>query len=441
MFLFLSPICAQDNEPPPPPKRSGVRITFLPPPLEGTLSLGVYNKAGKLVRTLHREAQTDDFTIGLNGLITFWDGKDDAGAVAPAGKYFARGYAVGKVEIEGEAFHCNEWISEGDEPHIKRMEGGGFSGFAGVQLNVELVDGRFAFVQFLPDYPDRAPVRVVLRDSPVAESPTERAEVIREMGLPGDLSWFEGDDAAFAFGDGKLWRRIAPKQWEPVSWQGLGKVATACWGQGQNSVWVVDETDGASDVKEYSLSGEVLRHLAIPKNDPAPRSIDVKGEDELFLLEEGSGVQRVRLLWKEAVKSESKDSPPVSTWKTRASRSIWASDTFATVADKLGREKPFVPEEKIRVRILPNQLFKNASQNVDVQIAVDAKGSFLRTIDGLPLLRVTESPFLKWAVMGREEGKALTIFQSDGAVVEEFKARRLANMMAFDAGDYEWAGK
>jgi hypothetical protein len=35
--------------------------------------------------------------------------------------------------------------------------------------------------------------------------------------------------------------------------------------------------------------------------------------------------------------------------------------------------------------------------------------------------------------------KALRIFQSDGLVVEEFRARKLANMMAFEAGEYELA--
>ncbi|MEI9897673.1 MAG: hypothetical protein WDN28_28390 [Chthoniobacter sp.] len=49
---------------------------------------------------------------------------------------------------------------------------------------------------------------------------------------------------------------------------------------------------------------------------------------------------------------------------------------------------------------------------------------------------------MKWVVIGREgSGRQLTIFQGDGAVVEEFKAHKLANMMAFDAGDYEWTGK
>ena len=43
--------------------------------MEGTLSLGVFTKAGKLVRILKREASTEkDFTVGLNGLITQWDG-------------------------------------------------------------------------------------------------------------------------------------------------------------------------------------------------------------------------------------------------------------------------------------------------------------------------------------------------------------------------------
>ena len=35
-------------------------------------------------------------------------------------------------------------------------------------------------------------------------------------------------------------------------------------------------------------------------------------------------------------------------------------------------------------------------------------------------------------------GKTLTLFQSDGAVVEEFRIGKLGNMMAFDAGEYEW---
>ena len=81
------------------PPRS-VRVSFIPPPLEGTISLGIYDTAGKLVRALHQEAQLNEFTIGADALVTQWNGKNDAGEDLPAGKYRARGYLVGALKVE-----------------------------------------------------------------------------------------------------------------------------------------------------------------------------------------------------------------------------------------------------------------------------------------------------------------------------------------------------
>jgi hypothetical protein len=81
------------------PTRS-VRISFVPPPLEGTISLGIYDGNGKLVRVLHQEAELDEFTVGADALVTQWDGKNDDGADLPAGKYHARGYLVGHFKVE-----------------------------------------------------------------------------------------------------------------------------------------------------------------------------------------------------------------------------------------------------------------------------------------------------------------------------------------------------
>ena len=67
-----------------------VRISFVPPPLDGTISLGVYNDYDQLVRVLHQEATFDEFTVGPDSLITKWDGKDDYGYDLPTGKYSAR---------------------------------------------------------------------------------------------------------------------------------------------------------------------------------------------------------------------------------------------------------------------------------------------------------------------------------------------------------------
>jgi hypothetical protein len=94
-----TPPPAPEQTPSVSPARS-VRISFVPPPLEGTISLGIYDKNGKLVRVLHQEAKLNEFAIGADALVTQWDGKNDDEEDLPAGKYRARGYLVGSLKIE-----------------------------------------------------------------------------------------------------------------------------------------------------------------------------------------------------------------------------------------------------------------------------------------------------------------------------------------------------
>jgi hypothetical protein len=91
----VPPSPTQEQTPSPSPARS-IRISFVPPPMEGAISLGIYDQSGKLVRVLHQNAQLNDFTIGPDALVTRWDGKDDAGKDLPAGEYHARGYLIGE---------------------------------------------------------------------------------------------------------------------------------------------------------------------------------------------------------------------------------------------------------------------------------------------------------------------------------------------------------
>jgi hypothetical protein len=93
--------------PPPAPEQTpsasplkSVRLSFVPPPLEGRISLGIYDAKGKLVRVLHQEADLNEFKIGADALVTQWDGKNDDGEDLPAGKYHARGYLVGQLKVE-----------------------------------------------------------------------------------------------------------------------------------------------------------------------------------------------------------------------------------------------------------------------------------------------------------------------------------------------------
>ncbi|MGI9114394.1 MAG: hypothetical protein DLM52_08285 [Chthoniobacterales bacterium] len=81
------------------PSRS-IRISFVPPPLEGTISLGIYDENDQLVRVLHQEASFDDFTAGPDALVTKWDGKDDFGYELWPGTYHARGFLVAPMKVQ-----------------------------------------------------------------------------------------------------------------------------------------------------------------------------------------------------------------------------------------------------------------------------------------------------------------------------------------------------
>jgi hypothetical protein len=94
-----SPLPLTSPAPTTSPARS-VRISFLPPPLEGTISLGIYDAWGQLVRVLHQEAELDEFTVGEDALVTKWDGKNDDGEDLASGRYHAHGYLVGHLKVD-----------------------------------------------------------------------------------------------------------------------------------------------------------------------------------------------------------------------------------------------------------------------------------------------------------------------------------------------------
>jgi len=95
----VTPSPTPEQAPSASPARN-VRISFVPPPLEGRITLGIYDAQGKLVRVLHHESDLNQFQIGADALVTQWDGKSDRGEDLPTGKYRARGYLVGPLKVE-----------------------------------------------------------------------------------------------------------------------------------------------------------------------------------------------------------------------------------------------------------------------------------------------------------------------------------------------------
>lgn len=99
-----------------------LKLTLAVPHSEGRISLGVFDPAGKLVRTLGEMQDLESFEFGLNGLILTWDALDDAGQPVSPGTYRVRGWFIPpEVAVEGEAFHFNTWADEEGVPPVSQV--------------------------------------------------------------------------------------------------------------------------------------------------------------------------------------------------------------------------------------------------------------------------------------------------------------------------------
>lgn len=388
LIAVCSPCLAHEEGPP----AKGVRLRFVPPPMEGSISLGIYNSAGQLVRTLHKEAPTSEFLVGLDALATEWDGKDNSGNFAPSGHYQARGFVVGDFDFRGEAFHCNDWIIDEHSPRICKI----------TQLQCA-EDGSL----------------LIEATSTTSETP----------------NWWHFDGTI-------LKSTAAPATPKTTALRALSPTETLIDDSSgfNNCSWAIIGQETGCEVRQYSASGEFQRRLSIRAEDPQP--IKIAGSptsDRFYVLEENALGQRVRCL---ALVSEAAQAEEgTSNWKVILTKSITFSESLDAVESKLfnSDEKPFVPQPSVLVTLRANPLLGDQTAMIELKITHDAMGSYLATNDGLVLHTVTDTPNLRWAAMGREmDSKKIFVFQSDGSVVEEFSASRLANMMAFDCGEFEF---
>jgi hypothetical protein len=385
-----SPTPTLNPTPAPSPSPRSVRISFLPPPLEGAISLGIYDAKGKLVRVLHREADIEDFEIGSDALSTTWDGKNDAGEDLPPGKYHARGFVVGELVVEGIGFFFNDWVSEDQPLHIAKITA------IGVETGVP-----FLTVQL-----------------PAEESATVLCDgngnVVTTGKPPG------------ASVDCRL--PVLPQLVDPI----------ACDSGKDGTLWIIDRVAKGSaetEVEQFSEAKELLRRLSVPAQDPQPRAIAAsKDADTIFLLEETAAIQRVRGLSLLATKSDGGQS--ISDWKVDFEKTIVAHKAFTIENGKPVLAGGNAPPEKVSIKLASNPLQKDARGSVELAVGSDADGSFLKTADGLPLESVSDTPHLQRVVISPQTGTSVDVFQDDDAVVEQFRINALDQMMAFDCGDF-----
>lgn len=376
-----------------------VRLHFVPPPMEGTISLGIYDASGKLVRVLDREDEIDDFTAGRDALETTWDGTDDHGQPLPAGKYHARGFVVGDLKIQGIDYFFNDWVTDDDSPHlahITRITAGAGT----LRLEGATADGHTGQFVF-----DRAKEQLrPAEPSPWPSlEPTDRAHVAQALIDPVDVAVGR---------EGTVW-------------------AISHLAAGAPGVAIVQ-------VANFNSAGPALRTLEISPTEPQPvRIAAAPNEDRIYLLEETPGRQRLRSLSLLAAGHEA----GVSDWKVDFTREIVAHQNFILVEGK-----PTVPPNEssavaaatpLSQKLRANPLERDQPGKVQLAAGFDAEGSYLQTADGLPLRTISDTPHLTRALLARQDSNTLDFFQDDGAVVEQFRVSHLDQMIAFDCGAFE----
>jgi hypothetical protein len=398
LLLAAALTSANAQESPSPsatPAPRSIRISFVPPPLDGTISLGVFDAKGKLVRVLFREADISEFNIGQDALSTTWDGKDDAGENAPPGKYSAHGFVVGDLKIEGVGFFFNDWITSAEAPRFSRLRSITMRD-EDLLLAVDLVPPGVGHVLYETG---SKTIKLKDTDEDASSSPTPSATV------PGEI--------------------------DPIM-----TVA------GRNGTrWAIDRAEKGSSVlelKQLSSSGEFLRRLPVSPDGPQPKALAASTtEDKIYLLEENGTSQRVRGLSLAATRTEGGEQP-VSEWKVDFEKWIVAHKDFSVVDGKpVATPANQNAPEKVKLKLQANPLLNNDRTTVELMVGFDDDGSFLKSADGLPLCTISETQELRRALLTLYGANGLDVFQDDGAVVEQFRVNDADQMMSFDCGGFE----
>jgi hypothetical protein len=365
------------------------------PPLDGTISLGIYDQSGKLVRALDREDTVSDFTQGHDALETSWDGTDSNGDPLPPGKYHARGYLVGnELKVEGIDSFFNDWVVDDKSPHVRSL--GQIWMESGVlQINAELAGG------------------------------TKMTLVVDQNtgAIKGELPPHTGPHCESA---PNLVNLVSPID---------------CATGRNNTSWYVDSLGGPGprEVKQISADHQLLRRLAYAAGDPQPERIEASpNEEKIFLVEQNDHLQRLRALALVRTTNQGADES-ISDWKTVFEQKIVAHQNFGLENGKpvANSTTPPTASQRFTQTLRPNPLEHDQPGKVDLCIGIDEESSFLQTSDGLPLRTISDTPNLIRTLIFRPNDSAVEVFQDDGAVVEQFRISNLAQMIAFDCGDFE----
>jgi len=393
-------------------------------PATGRITLGVFDKSGHLVRTLHALDGEDKFQVGLNGFISRWDGLDDSGKKVSPGTYHIRGYQIGEVAVSGEAFHFNDWISESGMPPISKIEDFEVLDDEDILLTAKtpadsifirasIQDGTLA-LEKSPPVDKTGP-----SSQKLAELSGQPAEAFHSIDAFGDTILGASADGVWISQNGSASRKIdLPARVESVSLVN------------GESFWFVGKSSDSTQppvVGEADFNGEILRALPYESGDPAPKKIRTT-QSGFVVLEELPGLQRLRSL----TRDESGE------WVVDWEKTIRQSERFGFANGEVTADAGTAPQlDSLRFRLEENPL-TGERETITIRVSVEPNGTRLVTEDGLPLLLISDQPGVQRAVIHRGKSPdSIRLLQSNGAAVEEFLIEGLRHILPLNAGQIE----
>jgi len=490
-WFLNGPLAAQEAQEHERPR--AVEIRFVPASGNGTVSLGIYDAAGQLVRVLCDEWTFNRFRVGLNGLATSWDGLDEAGQPVPDGTYRARGYVVEDVGIEGEAFYFNDWIEGVDSPRILYVAAQQLLPDGDVLLAARLAGGSGALVRYAPDSEARwktvvsgarsepaSQVRLAASDDLAlvlidgklhavglangAEKPLpmpldgvksvaargDRLAILDEKAvrfyqLPKFASQGEAgnfpaalvsiallDQGAVACGeDGSVWRWQAG--WSRLEMPPMIKVVSISAGQA-DTFWALEErADGSTAVAHYSAEEGRLAEWVPRAEDGKLTAVAGAANRDYFaatlVLPDGQRGVAIRRKADQAG------------WEFVYDKKITDSSGFGWLEGKLVPQSEDLPQE-LSVTLMENPLDPSAPRKLKLRAVANESGAGLETLEGLPLLRVSAEPgYHRVMAVPGAQPNAARFFLGDGSCVEEYSLTKLQLMTSFDGGTIRMTGQ
>jgi hypothetical protein len=474
LFLLGAPLHSQDEE------TSSNQLIFVPPPVEGVISLGVYDGKGKLVRILKKGAGIDSFKSGLNGLFIDWDKTDIQGKPVPSGKYFARGVLTGDVKIAGVAFHLNDWVGDPNTPRPRKILSAALLADARPAVLSETSQQEYVTVEYgdrqTQSMPlafkaqfikptganllvfDGSQLALVAPNAGTQTSPQKFSEIRdadasgdRLLVLNGNQIQYEiagklqdvrppvenlfrcavlGSSIVVATKETKVYGLVG-QQFAAMDPGESGELLDLSAGTG-NTVWLLVKTEGALLLKQIDLTGQKLQEIELP---PELRTVSriaaSRDQDALLLISEAVDTQRVIGVRFQAANQGK------SVWEKWLDRVLTSFRFFDLKDGKVIPADAKTDSPPVFVRPANNPMENTRQANFQLIVALNDDGAWTASVDGLPLFQVCKTRNVKQALWISDGANGMRVYVSDGIVVEEYHLTSLENLFRFDAGAFD----